>query len=296
MIGTVLVQTASPTPGFGPDAITAYAPDLARFAWFAAGVLVVVLVGWGVVEPLLSRIVRRRNRANPTIDEAVSRYVRALVVVVAVFVGAAVAGYGRFVGNSALVLAAVTLAIGVAGQRVIGSLVSGIVLVFDPEFNVGNYIEWDDGAGVITSITLRVTRVETPDGGLVTVPNTVLTDRAITRPYGHGRQRVVEHVELAYETDIETGLRELEAAAASLEAVRADPAPSAYIDRLGSDAVEVRCHYWIDDPRDRDVFGVRSAFSRAATDRLADTDVTLNPPVKRDLEGDLRVSLAGDAA
>jgi len=208
---------------------------------------------------------------------------------------AAVAGYGEFVGNSALVIAAATLAIGVAGQRVIGSIVSGLALVFDPEFNVGNYIEWNDGAGVITSITLRVTRVETPDGSLVTVPNTTLTDQAITRPYGRGRYRVVEPVEMAYDTDVESGLRALEAAAASLDAVREKPAPSAYVDRLGSDAVEVRCHYWIDDPRDQDINAVRSAFSRAATERLADSDVELNPSVKRNLEGDLAVDLSTDA-
>ncbi len=295
MAPSALVQTASPTPGLGPDAITAYAPNLIRLVWFVIGVGVVVVVGWVVLAPLLGRVVRRRNRANPTIEEAVTRYFRAFVLVVAVFVGAAVAGYGEFVGDSALVIAAATLAIGVAGQRVIGSIVSGLALVFDPEFNVGNYIEWSDGEGVIKSITLRVTRVETPDGALVTVPNTTLTDEAITRPYGRGRHRVVERVGMAYDTDIETGLRELEAAAASLDGVRAEPAPSAYVDRLASDAVEVRCHYWIDDPRDADIFAVRSAFSRAAKDRLADSGVALNPPVKRDLDGELSVDLAGDA-
>lgn len=292
MLATVAVQTGSPTPGFGPEVITSYAPDLARLGWFLAGVAVVVLVGWFVLAPLLGRAVRRRNRANPTIEEAVTRYFRAFVLVVAVFVGAAVAGYGEFVGNSALVLAAATLAIGVAGQRVIGSIVSGLALVFDPEFNVGNYIEWSDGEGVIKSITLRVTRVETPDGELVTVPNTTLTDRAITRPYGRGRRRVVERLGVPYEADVEAVLEELEAAAASLEGVLDDPAPGGYVDRLGGDAVEVRLHYWIEDPRRRDVFGVRSAFARAAKDRLESVDVDINPATKRDLHGDLSVALA----
>jgi small-conductance mechanosensitive channel len=94
-----------------------------------------------VVEPVVARFVRQRNSNNPMIQEAVSRYVRVAVLVVAFFVAAGTAGYGRFIGDSALVIAAGTLAVGVAGRTVIGSVVSGLVLVVDPDFNVGSYIE-----------------------------------------------------------------------------------------------------------------------------------------------------------
>jgi small conductance mechanosensitive channel len=141
------------------------------------------------------------------------------------------------------VVAAVTLAVDVAGQTVIGSLVSGLVLVADPEFNVGNYIEWDDGEGEVRSITLRETRVVTPDGELVTVPNTVLTERAITRPYGRKQLRVVEHVGLSYEDDIEAALAACRAAAGSVDGIMADPEPATYVDEFGGDAVVVRIQY-----------------------------------------------------
>lgn len=48
--------------------------------------------------------------------------------------------------------------------------------------------------GAIRSITLRGTRIQTPGGELVTIPNDVLTSQAITRPYGHGRFQVVARV------------------------------------------------------------------------------------------------------
>jgi len=69
---------------------------------------------------------------------------------------------------------------------VIGSLVSGIALVLDPDFNVGDYIEWPNGEGVVQSIALRTTRVETQNGELVTIPNTILTNNEISRPFGRG--------------------------------------------------------------------------------------------------------------
>jgi len=280
-------------PGIGPaDAVDAL-PSLVRAGWFVVGVGLTVLLGWVLVEPLLSRAVRRRNPNNPTLVEAVRRYVRLLVAVVAVVVGTAAAGYTGLVGGSALVVAALTLAVGVAGQTVVGSLVSGVALVSDPEFNVGNYVEWSGGEGEVRSITLRVTRVHTPDGSLVTVPNTKLTSDEVSRPYGRGRTRVVERVGIGYDDDVEVALDALRGAAAGLDAVRDDPSPEAFVDELSGDAVVVRAHYWIDDPRGKSIFAVRSAYARALIERLDRAGVTVNPATKRDLRG--RVELAEPA-
>ncbi len=284
-----VLQTATPAIDVGPEQLVDLWPALVRAGWFLAGFLVVVIVGWYVVEPAVSRAVRRRNRDNPTIQEAISRYVRLLVLVVAVLVAAAVAGYGRFVSDSAIVIAALTLAVGVAGRVVIGSIVSGLVLVADPEFGVGNYVSWADGEGTVRSITLRVTRVETPNGELVTIPNTTLTSQAFVRPFGRGRYRVVHTIELAYEDDVDEALAHLEAAARELEAVLPEPAPTAYVDELGADGVVVRVHYWIEDPRRRDVVRVRSAYVRGAKARLQEAGLTVSPPSQRDLQGRIQV-------
>ncbi len=269
----------------GPEELADYEPALIRAVWFLVGFLIVVGVGWYVVEPVVSRAVRRNNRRNKTMQEAMSRYTRLASVVVALFVGAGVAGYGGFLSSSALVFAAATLAIGVAGQAVVGSLISGLVLVFDPEFNVGNYVEWDDGEGAITSITLRVTRVETPDGELVTVPNTLLTSQAVRRPYGRKRYRVVEHVGVSYDDDLDDAIEGLRRAARRTDGVVEDPEPDAYLEEFGDDAVVLRCHYWLMDPRDTDVFDLRSRFARNAKQILEDADVSISPASKRELTG-----------
>ncbi|MFB6080917.1 MAG: mechanosensitive ion channel family protein [Haloferacaceae archaeon] len=288
------LQTATPGVGVGPDELAGYWPLVVRVAWFAAGFLVVALLGLYVVEPTIIRIVRSRNRNNPTVREAISRYVRLLVVVVGLYVGAGVAGYTRFLTDSALVIAAGTLAVGVAAQTVIGSLVSGLVLVLDPEFNIGNYVEWEGGEGTIRSITLRVTRVQTQDGELVTIPNTVLTGQAITRPYGHDRYRVVEHVGIAYEDDVDEALDHLEAAAGEVDGVLDAPNPNVYVDEFGSDAVVVRVHYWIANPTRSDVFAVRSNYARRVKTRLEAAGITISPASKRDLQGRIEVGEGED--
>jgi small-conductance mechanosensitive channel len=286
---SVVFQTATPTPGVGVGELTAYWPTVVRGLWFLAGALVIVLLGWFVAAPAVSELVGRRNRNNPTIEEAMTRYTRLLALVLAFFVGAGVAGYGGFISDSALVIAAGTLAVGVAGQAVIGSLVSGLVLVLDPEFNVGNYIRWDDGEGTVRSITLRVTRVHTPGGELITVPNTVLTSGAVTRPYGQGRHRVVERIGLAYEADVAGAIAHLQAATGAVEEIAEGPTPKAYLDEFDPDSVVVNVHYWIENPRQQDLFAVRSAYAREVKARLDSAGITISPASKRELLGRIAV-------
>lgn len=283
---TLAVLQVSPvTPGIGSEQLVDVWPALIRLGWFLVSFLAVALVGWLVIEPLISRTVRRRNRRNPTIQEAITRYVRVVVLLVAAIVGAATAGYVTSLTNSALVVAAATLAVGVAAQSVIGSMVSGLVLVMDPEFNVGDYIEWEDRSGTVQSITLRVTRVLTPNGELVTVPNTNLTSQPVTRPYGRGRYRVVEHIGLAYDESVDDAATQLTAAAGDIDSILRLPPPEAFVDEFGSDAVVMRVHYWIEDPRRRDVFEIRSAYARAVKDRFDEAGLTISPASKRELQG-----------
>ncbi|MWV64820.1 mechanosensitive ion channel [Halorubrum sp. JWXQ-INN 858] len=241
---------------------------------------------------MVSRLVRRRNRNNPTLEEAITRYLRLLITMVALFVGVGIAGFTGFLGNSALVIAAVTVAVGVAGQSVIGSLVSGTALVVDPEFNVGNYIQWDGGEGEVTSITLRVTRVQTPDGGLVTIPNTTLTDEPITRPFEQDDCRVVERVTVSYEDDIEAALYLLSDVTTDIDGILEAPRPVTGIEELGDDGVVLRVDYWVDDPL-RNRFDVRSTFARTVKDRFERADMDISPSSKRDLEGELAVRRVG---
>jgi small-conductance mechanosensitive channel len=287
----IVAQTPSPG-GVGPDELVEFWPVVVQAAWFCGALLVIVLLGWYVVGPAIGRLVRRRNRNNPTIQEAIQRYVRLTFLVVGAIVGAIVAGYGGFVGGSALVVAAGTLVVGVAGQTVIGSLVSGVVLVTDPEFNLGDYIEWQGGEGTVESITLRVTRVKTPDGELVTVPNTELTGESVTRPYGRGRFRLVERVGIDYEDDPEAAIAGLEAAAGEVDRILDRPAPQAFVEEFGGDAVVLRVHYWIQNPHRQDVISVQSRYALAAKRTLEGDGVTISPPSKRDLLGGIEVEEA----
>lgn len=285
-----MILAATPSPGVGPGELVDYWPILFRLGWFVVGFLVVLLVGWFVVEPAISEIVRRRNRNNPTLREVITRYVRLVTTIVATLIGIAASGYGHIIGDSILVVAAGTLAVGVAGQTVLGSLVSGVVLVADPEFNVGDFIEWSDGRGRVQSITLRVTRVITPSGELLTVPNTALTDGPIKRPYAQVRYRLLDRIGIAYDDDPAEAMAIVERVAEDLDIVADEPSPKVYVEEFAPDWVTLRVHYWISDPDRSQELGVRSALSIKVKAELEAAGFTISPPSKQDLEGEIGVT------
>ncbi|WP_418285278.1 mechanosensitive ion channel family protein [Halorubrum sp. DTA46] len=288
----VVVQATAPPPEVGPGELFEYWPTVIRVGWFLAGVLAVVILNRIFIQPVFTRILRKRNRNNPTLQNALHRYFQVVVILVAVFVGVSIAGYGPTLGNSALLISAVALAIGVAAQSVIGSLVSGIALVLDPDFNVGDYIQWPNGEGVVQSIALRTTRVKTRDGGLVTIPNTILTSNEISRPFGRGNHRVVQQFAIGYENEIDDAIRHLEDIAASIDAVLSDPAPVVYVDELG-DVVTVRVHYWIRDPGQQDILAVQSKYARRIKRRFETEGLTISPAPELDISGQIAIDEPG---
>lgn len=94
------------------------------------------------------------------------------------------AGHGQLIGESALSITAITVALGIAGQQLIGSLLSGLFLAAAADCNVGDWLEWPDSEGTVEVVDLRVTPVLRPDNESVAVPNTEGTATAITLPAG----------------------------------------------------------------------------------------------------------------
>jgi small-conductance mechanosensitive channel len=190
--------------------------------------------------------------------------------------------------DSAILIAALTFAFGVAGQEVFGSLISGFFLVADPDFNVGDWISWPNGEGHVEAVDFRVTRIRTPNNETITVPNTELATNPLRRPFGRETYRVTERTFVAYDDDVEQALLELQQVAANHEDVVDDPPPAARIVDLGPDNVTVQAEFWIADPVRINVAEIRSDFRREIKRRLDDEGLTLGPPAGRELSGTVR--------
>ena len=98
----------------------------------------------------------------------------------------------------------IAVAMGFALKDVAASLVSGVILLFDRPFQVGDRVSFNDVYGEITAITLRAVRLQTLDDNTVTIPNSrFITDVVASSNMGAMDMMVVTDFHLALDADLD---------------------------------------------------------------------------------------------
>lgn len=96
------------------------------------------------------------------------------------------------------------LAVSLAAQDTLQSIISGFVIMFDRPFDVGDFIETKEFSGTVEDITMRSTRVRKLDDTVIVVPNTIIADDLITN-YAKLTKRLIDmKIGLLYSTSDET--------------------------------------------------------------------------------------------
>ena len=263
-----------------------YAELIGGIAEFVVVFVLLYAIGRFVLEPA-GRYALDAREIEPTLDQALRRVLRTAVLLVAFVAAAGAAGFGHVVGGSAVIVAAATVALGFAAQDVVGNLVSGVFIVTDPSFNIGDWIEWDGKQGIIEAITFRSTRVRTFNDELITVPNSELVTAAVTNHVVSNRLRIVSSFEVGHH-QIEAATDALLATARDHPEVLDEPESTVRLDRRdGTFVLDTR--YWVGSPRRTDVVRIRSEYLREATDRLEAAGVEMDAAPRRDLSGELSI-------
>lgn len=157
------------------------------------GVLTAVLMI--AAAALIARLLRKglerlRGRAGAS---ASSIYIVEKVVVYGVVLAgtfAALTTLGLNLTSFAVFAGAIGVGVGLGLQGVVREFVSGLVIIFDRQANVGDFIELEDGVrGIITEVGPRATRLRNNDGVDIILPNSKLIENRVTNWTLRGRTR-----------------------------------------------------------------------------------------------------------
>jgi small-conductance mechanosensitive channel len=249
--------------------------------------VVVYRLGGFFVTRAVESSLKRRNFDETLVKFAVST----TVVVTAVFaaaLAATVAGFGTVLAAFATLAGALTLAIGFAAQDLIANFVAGVFIIQDKPFTVGDWIEWDGNEGVVREIHLRVTKLDTFDNELVTVPNSDLANAAVINNVANDRRRVSVDLGIGYDDDIEQARDAIVEEGARIGGVLEDPEPTAPVTELGDSAVVLSGRIWI-DPSESSYGVIRSQFVEAVKKRFDAKGIDMPYP-NTELSGDIEVT------
>ncbi|ATW89929.1 mechanosensitive ion channel-like protein [Halohasta litchfieldiae] len=265
-----------------------YAALLGQLGELLVVAAVVYIPGRYLLEPAVAWLFGRRNM-DPTIERALQKVLHVGVIVGTLAVAAAAAGFSGLLGGSALIVAALTLAVGFAAQDVISNFVAGVFIVQDRNFTIDDWIEWDDKAGFIDDIGFRVTRVRTFDNETITVPNTELATTSVTNRMSNDTLRISYKFGIGYADNIDETTRILLDVADDHDEILTDPEPSVRMADLGDTAVLLQARFWIGDP-DREEFSeTRSEYIQIVKDRCEAAGIDLSTTTQHDLSGKLTV-------
>ena len=207
--------------------------------------LVVYRVGRSIMVRSVKNGLQRRNFDDTLIGFTVSMTVL-VTAVFAVALAATVAGFGTVLAAFATLGGALTLAVGFAAQDLIANFVAGVFIVKDEPFTVGDWVEWDGNEGVVREIQMRVTKLDTFDNQLVTVPNADLANAAIINNAANDRRRVSIDFQIGYDEDINQARDVIIEEGTRIDGVLETPKPSAPVTELGDSAVILSGRLWID--------------------------------------------------
>lgn len=137
-----------------------------------------------------------------------------------------------------------TVAIGFAAQNSVGNIISGVFLLIDRPFQIGEWVEVEGNSGFVVSIDLLSTKIRTFDNLLVRIPNETLVKSTITNFVAHPVRRYDVDVGVAYHEDVDRVLKVLREIAHNHRDVLEEPTPEARIKGFGDSSVDLRLRYW----------------------------------------------------
>jgi potassium-dependent mechanosensitive channel len=181
--------------------------------------------------------------------DAASRYAITSVLRYTIVIGGTLLGFS-FLGmrwsQLQWMAAALTVGLGFGLQEIFANFVSGIILLFERPFRVGDIITVGDLSGRVTRIRTRATTVLDFDNKEIVIPNkTFITGQIINWTLTDTITRVVIQVGVAYNADTDKVRMLLLQAAREDERVLAEPEPSCWLLSFGASALDFELRVFV---------------------------------------------------
>lgn len=111
------------------------------------------------------------------------------------------------------------LAVGFGAQNLVKDVISGFFIIFEDQYNVGDYVEIAGASGIVESVGIRSTRLRDFGGQLHIIPNGVIS---LVTNHSKGVMRAKIEVRIAYEEDLDRALSVLDKICINIREKRKD--------------------------------------------------------------------------
>ncbi|MCX6924299.1 MAG: mechanosensitive ion channel, partial [Verrucomicrobia bacterium] len=242
---------------------------------------------------LLERVVVKRLKVEPNQANLIRRWVRvvlilALVVLSLVSVKIPLTVFA-FLGG------ALAIGLGFGMQNLLKNFISGIIILFERPFRVGDVLDISGSRGTVIGIGIRSSVLRLFDGTETLIPNSALLENNLTNwTYSDRKVRFAVAVGVAYGSDTRRVAQVLAEAAERHGLVQKEPPPEVFFLEFGDNALNFELRFWVDVVKHNST-QVGSDLRHMIAGALAECGVVMAFPqrdVHLDMVGPLQVQIA----
>lgn len=208
-----------------------------------ASILVLVLGLW-LSKVICKIVIKAMNKSKA--DITVTSFLKSIlniVLKILVLVSAA-STLGFDMTGIITALGAATVAIGLALKDSLSNVASGVLIIINKKFKVGDYLETEGLKGKVTKIEMMHTVLQTYDNKEITIPNSRLMSNNITNYFVLEERRVDISVGIGYNDDIDKAKKIAWNIIHGQKNVLQERSNDVVVDKLGDSSVVLAVKAW----------------------------------------------------
>lgn len=228
-------------------------------------VLIVGVLLTRLVLRMMGSITERLRINNPALHTMLHRLLKWMMYFISIM--AALGTMGIPINSLVALFSVIGLALSLAVQGVLTNLAGGIILFTSKPFVVGDFVEADDVSGTIREVSFLYTIMESADGKLVYLPNSLMNSSRIINYNTQGKRRIDLTVSVSYDNAPEEVRHAVQDAILTMDnregeneesGVMKDPEPQVLLESYGESAIEYTIRLWV---KSKDYARVRYALN-----------------------------------
>ena len=170
--------------------------------------------------------------------------IRLIIIIIGVLL--AVTASGVPLDKLTVVLGALSVGIGLGMQNIVNNFVSGIILIFEKPFRIGDYVELADKKGKVQDIGIRSSKMLTPQGSEVIIPNgDLLSGRLVNWTLSNDYLKTEIMFKVPVDTDLAAISKILEKEISNSDNIVKNLPPEILINTIAADSIELKVLVWI---------------------------------------------------
>jgi len=195
-----------------------------------------------IILKTLERILGRANKIDGTLKGFIHSAVK---IVLWILTGIIVAGALGIPTTSLVALISIAgLALSLSVQNILSNLFSGLTLLVSKPFKSGDYVEVGGRNGIIKSVGLFYTQLNTLDNVSINIPNSDVTGTTVINYSREPLRRVDRVFSAAYESSTENVKAAVFEAISRDEKILRDPAPFVRLSEYKDSCIEYTVRVW----------------------------------------------------